>query len=113
MQAIGRIELPLLDGGRSSTPSDLRPSLATTLYHKKCQMFLSTTKGRAPKEPDPRLTSRYLRTDRRTVVTRLLVSSALKTSSVSVVNSVPRYFIGFRTGRPSASGARPFGTAAS
>jgi hypothetical protein len=48
MQAIGRIELPLLDGGRSSTPSDLRPSLATTLYHKKLQMFLSATKGRSP-----------------------------------------------------------------
>src|SRR5215203_5620571 len=48
MQAIDRIELPLLDGGRSSTPSDLRPSLATTLYHKKLQMFLSATKGRCP-----------------------------------------------------------------
>src|SRR5215203_4606200 len=45
MQAIDRIELPLLDGGRSSTPSDLRPSLATTLYHKKLQMFLSAIKG--------------------------------------------------------------------
>jgi hypothetical protein len=32
---MGRIEHPLLDRGRSSTPSDLRPSLATTLYHKK------------------------------------------------------------------------------
>src|SRR5215212_10958553 len=52
MQAIGRIEDPLLDGGRLSTPSDLRPdlrpSLATTLYHKKLQMFLSATKGRCP-----------------------------------------------------------------
>src|SRR5215211_660977 len=49
-QAMGRIEHPLLDRGRSSTPSDLRPSLATTLYHKKCRMFLSTTKGRDPVE---------------------------------------------------------------
>src|SRR5215217_9387925 len=48
MQAIDRIEPPLLDGGRSSTPSDLRPSLATTLYHKKLQMFLFATKGRSP-----------------------------------------------------------------
>src|SRR5215203_545664 len=44
-QAMGRIEHPLLDRGRSSTPSDLRPSLATTLYHIKLQMFLFATKG--------------------------------------------------------------------
>jgi hypothetical protein len=47
-------------------------------------------KGRGPREPDPRLTSHYLRTDRRTVVTRFLILSALKTSSCSVLNSVPR-----------------------
>ena len=47
-------------------------------------------KSRVPKEPDPRLTSHYLRTDRRTVVTRFLSPSALKTSCYSVLNSVPR-----------------------
>jgi hypothetical protein len=70
-------------------------------------------KGRVPKDPDPRLTLYYLRTDRRTVVRRLLVPSALRTSSVSVLNSVPRYFIGFRTVTNLATGAVSFGTAAS
>src|SRR5215212_375110 len=71
-------------------------------------------KGPGPQEePDPRLTSHYLRIVRRTVVMRLLVPSALRTSSVSVLNSVPRYFMGFRTVMPSATGAGPFGTAAS
>jgi hypothetical protein len=59
---------------------------------------------RAPNEPGSRLTSRYLRTDRRTVVTRLLVLFALKTSSVSVVNSAPRYFMGLRLVLSLASG---------
>src|SRR5215211_1782235 len=45
--AMGRIEHTLLDEGRASSPTDLRPSPATTPYHKKCQMFLSTTKGRS------------------------------------------------------------------
>jgi hypothetical protein len=31
--AIGRIEHTLLDEGRASSPSDLRPSPATTPYH--------------------------------------------------------------------------------
>ena len=70
-------------------------------------------KGRAPKEPDPRLTSHYLRTVRRTDVMRLLVPSALRTSSVCVLNSVPMYFMGFRTVLTSATGAVSFGTAAS
>src|SRR5215217_6299021 len=69
--------------------------------------------GRAPNEPDPRLTSHYLRTVRRTVVRRLLVPSALRPSSVCVLNSVPMYFMGFRTLMASATGAASFGTAAS
>jgi hypothetical protein len=44
---MGRIEHTLLDEGRASSPTDLRPSPATTPYHKKCQMFLSKTKGRS------------------------------------------------------------------
>src|ERR687897_399429 len=70
-------------------------------------------KSRAPKEPNSRLTSHYLRTDRRTVVTRSLVPFALKTSSVSVVNIVPRYFMCFRAAMTSACGAGPFGPTAS
>ena len=70
-------------------------------------------KSRAPKEPNSRLTSHYLRSDRRTVVTRLLVPFALKTSSVSVVNIVPRYFMCFRAAMTSACGAGPFGPTAS
>jgi hypothetical protein len=46
--ARGRIEHTLLDEGRASSPTDLRPSPATTLYHKKYQMFLSKIKGRSP-----------------------------------------------------------------
>src|SRR5215211_8381853 len=45
-RARGRIEQTLLDG--DAAPTDLRPSHATPLYHKKLQMFLSTTKGRNP-----------------------------------------------------------------
>jgi hypothetical protein len=45
--AMGRIEHTLLDEGRASSPTDLRPSL-TAPYHKKCRMFLSTTKGQSP-----------------------------------------------------------------
>jgi hypothetical protein len=44
---MGRIEHTLLDEGRASSPADLRPSPAppsTPPYHKKLQMFLSTTK---------------------------------------------------------------------
>jgi hypothetical protein len=70
-------------------------------------------KGRAPKEPDPRLTSHYLRTDRRTVVTRLFVPFPSETSSVCVVNSVSRYFMGFRALKSLASGAGPLGPTAS
>jgi hypothetical protein len=40
---MGRIEHPLVDGGRSSTPFDLRPSPATTAY-KKLRMFQSIVK---------------------------------------------------------------------
>ena len=70
-------------------------------------------KSRAQKEPDSRLTSHYLRADRRTVVTRLVVPFPLESSSVSVVNSVPRYFMGFRALMSLASGAGPFGPTAS
>ena len=70
-------------------------------------------KSRAPNKPDPRLTSHYLRTDRRTVVTRLLVPFPLETSSVSVLNSVPRYLMGFRALMSLACGAGPFGPTAS
>ena len=53
-RAMGRIEHTLLDEGRKSSPTDLRPSPANPPYHKKCQMFLSTPKGRDPdKEPGP------------------------------------------------------------
>ena len=69
-------------------------------------------KSRAQKEPDSRLTSHYLRNDRRTVVTRLVVPFPLETSSVSVLNSVPRYFMGFRALMPSDCGAGPFGPTA-
>src|SRR5215210_9448914 len=44
---------------------------------------------------------------------RLLVPSALRTSSVCVLNSVPMYFMGFRSVMASATGAGSFGTAAS
>ena len=54
-----------------------------------------------PDETDPRLTSRYMRLARRTLVTRLLVPSALKTSSV--VDSVHRRCT--RLHRVMASGA--------
>jgi hypothetical protein len=48
---MGRIEQTLLDEGEGSTPTDLRPSPATAPYHKKCRIFLSTTKGRnTPKD---------------------------------------------------------------
>src|SRR5215210_1287352 len=51
---MGRIEHMLVDGGRSSTPFDLRPSPATTAYHKKLRMFQSTVKnaGRGWCEPE-------------------------------------------------------------
>src|ERR671920_954977 len=49
--AMGRIEHTLLDEGRASSPTDLRPSPATPPYHTKCQMFLSTTKDRDPVGP--------------------------------------------------------------
>jgi hypothetical protein len=32
---MGRIEHPLLDGGRVPTPTDLRPPPASTSYHRK------------------------------------------------------------------------------
>src|SRR5215213_10303138 len=43
---MGRIEHTLLDEGRASSPTDLRPSPATPPYHTKLQMFLSTTEDR-------------------------------------------------------------------
>src|SRR5215204_2303647 len=42
-RAMGRIEHTLLDEGRKSSPTDLRPSPAPSPYHTKSQMFLSTT----------------------------------------------------------------------
>src|SRR5829696_7594446 len=46
-RAMGRIEQTLLDEGRASSPTDLRPSpatpLSTTPYHIKLQMFLFAT----------------------------------------------------------------------
>jgi len=64
-------------------------------------------KGRAPKEPDTRLASHYIRMDRRTLVTRLLVPFASKISSV--VNSVPRCLTRFhKVLTSSAGGAGPF-----
>ena len=62
-------------------------------------------KGRAPKEPGPRLTSHYIRLARRTLVTRLLVPSSLKTSSV--VNNVHRRFTRFPRVTTSTGGAGP------
>ena len=46
--AMGRIKHTLLDEGRSSSPTDLRPSPATPPYHTKLRMFLSKTKGWSP-----------------------------------------------------------------
>jgi hypothetical protein len=66
-------------------------------------------KGRAPKEPGPRLTSHYIRLVRRTL-TRLLVPSSVKTSSA--VNSVPRRFARFHRVMTSTGGAGPFTGAA-
>jgi len=43
---MGRIEHTLLDEGRKSSPTDLRPSPANPPYHTKTQMFLSTTEDR-------------------------------------------------------------------
>ena len=45
-RAIGRTEHTLLDEGRASSPTDLRPSPATPPYHTKLRMFLSTTEDR-------------------------------------------------------------------
>jgi len=47
-RTMGRIEHTLLDEGRASSPTDLRPSLATPPYHIKLQMFLSLAEGRKP-----------------------------------------------------------------
>ena len=65
-------------------------------------------RSQAPKEPDPRLTSNYyIRIDRRTLVTRALVPSSWKTSSV--LNSVPWCLKRFhRVMSSSAGGAGPF-----
>jgi hypothetical protein len=53
---MGRIEHTLLDEGRGSTPTDLRPSPATTPYQKKLQLFLSTpARPRTLTAPDERL----------------------------------------------------------
>src|SRR5215213_10983364 len=43
---MGRIEHTLLDEGRESSPTDLRPSPPTPPYHTKLRMFLSTTEDR-------------------------------------------------------------------
>ena len=52
---MGRIEHTLLDEGRASSPTDLRPSPATPPYHKKLQMLLYKTKGRdTPKDTPAR-----------------------------------------------------------
>jgi hypothetical protein len=51
-------------GSRPSAPTDLRPSPALPPYHKKCQMFLSTTKGRNP-DKDPGLVGAKVRPGRR------------------------------------------------
>ena len=45
--------------GWDVAPTDLRPSPATTPYHKKLQMFLSKTKGRdLYRDPGPALVRR-------------------------------------------------------
>src|SRR5215203_941153 len=68
-------------------------------------------KGRTPKEPDSRLTAHYIVLARRTLVTRLLVPSAWKTSSV--LNSVPTCFTRFHRVMTSfLGGAGPFSPAA-
>jgi hypothetical protein len=41
----------LLDG--DVAPTDLRPSPATTPYHRKLQLFLSTTKSRGVPKDTP------------------------------------------------------------
>jgi hypothetical protein len=46
-RAKNRIERTLFDGEPRYNPN-LRPSPATPPYHTKCQMFLSTAKGRNP-----------------------------------------------------------------
>ena len=47
---MGRIEHTLLDEGRASSPTDLRPSRTPTIP-QKCQMFLSKAMGQDPEEP--------------------------------------------------------------
>ena len=54
---MGTIEHTLLDEGRSSSPTDLRPSPATPPYHKKRQTLLYAAKGRKPVESRPGLGS--------------------------------------------------------
>ncbi len=44
---MGRIEHTLLDGGRASTPTDLRPPPALTPYHKKATNVSSHPKAGA------------------------------------------------------------------
>src|SRR5215213_5299267 len=72
---MGRIEHTLLDEGRKSSPTDLRPSPATPPYHTKSQMFLSTTEDRD--------TSRHGAELRRTTLPRTPVNKGKKKGRIS------------------------------
>src|ERR671921_225260 len=83
-------------GARNVNFRELRYGEVRRIILPRTSVNKGIKKGRAPKEPDPRLASHYYRIDRRTVVMRLLVPAALMTSSVPVANSVPRYFMCLR-----------------
>jgi hypothetical protein len=51
-RARGRIEHMFLDEGRASSPTDLRPSPATTPYHKSAKCFYSRQR------PEPQSSAR-------------------------------------------------------
>jgi hypothetical protein len=57
---MGRIEHTLFDRGRSSTPSDLRPSPATPPYHTKVTDVSIYDKGTGHPEGYPRPTGHLL-----------------------------------------------------
>src|SRR5919205_822485 len=50
---MGRIEHTLVDEGRASSPTDLRPPPATTSYHNKVTNVSSHKKAEIPKGPRP------------------------------------------------------------
>src|SRR5918993_1450441 len=57
--AMGRIEHTLLDEGRASSPTDLRPSPAIPPYHTKVTAVSIYDKGPEPESPAPVMVGGY------------------------------------------------------